>query len=65
MFTYMVLNLATWPVSAGKLNDVYRPASSLPNFSLATSASQSWWAVLFSFCYLRFMKTLFLFLQIL
>lgn len=55
--TYMVLKVVNWPVSAVKLIDVYRLASSLPNFSLATSASQSWWAVLFSFCYLRFMKS--------
>jgi len=52
----MVLKLATWPVSAVKLIDVYHLASSLPNFSLAASASQSWWAVLFSFYYQISMK---------
>jgi hypothetical protein len=54
----VVLNLATWPVSATKLVDVYPLDSSLPNFLLAATASQSFWAVLFSFCYLIFMKNL-------
>jgi hypothetical protein len=61
--TYLVIKVANWSVSAVKLIDVYLLASSLPNVLLAASASQSWWAVLFSFCTYFLWKMLFLFLH--
>ena len=59
--TYMVLKLATWPVLSSETHWHLSSCFFITKFFTGCSASQSWWAVLFSFCYLLFTKKFFIF----